>query len=315
MVEDEFLATARAFTAHLHHAEYLRLKNAAKARSEKAGIGIERPVDGVTAMRAETRKRKEAEAREKKVRGVVDGIVAVSGEGRRGSDGEEEGSDFEEGERHDDPWQGTQLQHFMTKSPKKAGMGMGVGLTGLQGVVSHTRAAAGFRKWEKKKDGGRGGSPTATRTRGGDREEEEEEDEDTDDLDLPTYPHRHHHPPPPTLTNTKTKTVSNPSQPLKHPPPPRRKPTPKPNPPPRAFLDITPPPKRPPPHLPQTAQPVIKKEADLGKFESVGRDRDGDKGDISRGIRERAEARRKRRGRGREGGREGVGDEIPVFLV
>ena len=85
------------------------------------GIGIERPVDGVTAMRAETGKRKEAEVKEKKVRGAVDSIVAP-GEGRRPSDGEGEGSDvseIEEGDRHDDPWQGTQLQRFMTKSPKK----------------------------------------------------------------------------------------------------------------------------------------------------------------------------------------------------
>ena len=318
MVEDEFLATTRAFTAHLHHAEYLRLKNAAKARSEKAvnGIGIERPVDGVTAMRAETRKRKEAEAKEKKVKGAVDSISAPE-EGKRPSDGEGEGSDIsdlEEGERHDDPWQGTQLQRFMTKSPKKGLKG----LTGLQGVVSHTRAAAGFQKPEKRD--GRGVSPTPARGVDGMKsrdveEEDEDEDEDTDDLDAPTYPR----PPPPTRPTPSSLIKPKPSQSVattaaavKHPPKP--KPIPKPKSPrlpqPRAFLDVTPLPKH-PPKLPPAPQPMINKEP-VVKFESHNRGED-----VLRGIRERSEARRKRRereGRGREGG--GVGsDEIPVFLV
>lgn len=313
MVEDEFLATARAFTAHLHHAEYLRLKNAAKARSENAVNGIERPVDGVTAMRVETRKRKEAEERERKARGAVDRI-AKPGEGKRPSDGSDI-SDFEdEGERHDDPWQGTQLQRFMTKSPRK---GL-TGLTGLQGVVSHTRAAAGFRKAEK-----RGGSPTPGRGGGGmkgrdrEEEEEEEEDEDTDDLDAPTYtrPRPSIRPTPFTLTKPKA------SQPVpttaeaaavKHPPrpPPKSKSNQ-----PRAFLDVTPLPlplhKHPPPpkHPPYPQHMINQEEEPVVKFES----RSHDKGeDVLRGIRARSEARRRRRGR--EGG--GVGsDEIPVFLV
>ena len=315
MVEDEFLATARAFTAHLHHAEYLRLKNAAKARSEKAvdGIGIERPVDGVTAMRAETRKQKEAEAKEKKVRGAVDSIVAP-GEGRRPSDGEgSDISDLEEGERHDDPWQGTQLQRFMTRSPKKGLKG----LTGLQGVVSHTRAAAGFQKPEKRDT--RGVSPTPARgvdgMKGRDGEEEDDE-EDTDDLDAPAYPR----PRPPThRTPSLTKPKPKPSQPaatttaaaVKRPPKP--KPNPHHLPHPRAVLDVTPLPK-PPPKCPPDPQPVIKRPEPVIKFESHDRG-----GDVLRGIRERSEARRTRREREREKrGREGGGmgsDEIPVFLV
>ena len=310
MVEDEFLATARAFTAHLHHAEYLRLKNAARARSEK----LERPVDGLTIMRGETRKRKEGEVREEKLRGALDDMLAPE-EGRRPSDGEE-GSNFEdEGERHDDPWQGTQLQHFMTRSPKKAGIGMGVGLTGLQGVVSHTRAAAGFRKMERREGrrDGRGESPTATRGGEGVGDgDEEEEDEDTDDLDAPTYP-RPRPRPPPSLTQPKAK----PSQPaaVKHPPPSKTNA-------PRAFLDMKPLPKQQPPKPPPNPQPqpVIKREQEreqLVKFERS----DSDRGeDVLRGIRERADARRRRRERGRVGGRAGGGvgkgaDEIPVFLV
>ncbi|KAK0512007.1 hypothetical protein JMJ35_005135 [Cladonia borealis] len=338
MVEDEFLATARAFTAHLHHAEYLRLKNAAKARSGNAvnGIGgIERPVDGITAMRAETRKQKEAEAKEKKVRGAVDGIIAPAGEGRRRpSDGDGEGSDIsdfeDEGERHDDPWQGTQLQRFMTKSPKKGSKG----LTGLQGVVSHTRAAAGFQKPEKKRDG-RGGSPTPTsgrgvggmKGRGGEEEEEEEDDdEDTDDLDAPTYtrPRQPTRPPPsssltkpkplqPAATTITTILTIGVSQPPKPPP------KPKPNPP-RAFLDVTPLPlplhKHPPnAKLPLYSQPLIKQEQDpVVKFERGDK---GEGGDVLWGIRQRSEARRRRREREKRGkeGDGGRGDEIPVFLV
>ena len=272
-------------------------------------------MDGVTAMRAETRKQKEAEAKEKKVRGAVDSILAPEGEGRRrpSDDGEGEGSDIsdleDEGGRHDDPWQGTQLQRFMTKSPQKGLKG----LTGLQGVVSHTRAAAGFRKPEKR-DGRRGGSPTPKRGGGGMRgregEEDDDDDEDTDDLDAPTYPR-----PRPTPSLSKPK----PSQPvaaaaaIRHPPKPPTHTNPNP---PRAFLDVTPLPlpKHPPPSkLPPDPTSIIKPERDpVVKIESHDRGED-----VLRGIRERSEARRRRRERerrGREGG-EGRGDEIPVFLV
>lgn len=46
MVEDEFLSTAQLFTAHLHRAEYNRLKTAAKATNAEAIREIERPVVG-----------------------------------------------------------------------------------------------------------------------------------------------------------------------------------------------------------------------------------------------------------------------------
>ena len=284
-------------------------------------------------MRAETRKQKEAEAKEKKVRGAVDSIVAPAGEGRRRpvSDGDGDGSDIsdleDEGERHDDPWQGTQLQRFMTKSPKKGLKG----LTGLQGVVSHTRAAAGFQKPEKRD--GRGGSPTPTmrelgglKGRGGEEEEGDDDDEDTDDLDAPTYTHpRQPTRPTPSSSLTKPKplqpvsttiTTTISTTAISHPPKPP--PKPKPNNPPRAFLDVTPLPlplqKQPPsPKPPPYSQPLIKQERKpVVKFEG------SDKGeDLLRGIRQRSEARRRRREREREkrGEEGGWEDEIPVFLV
>ena len=187
------------------------------------------------------------------------------------------------------------------------------GLTGLQGVVSHTRAAAGYQKPEKRD--GRGVSPSPARgvngMKGGDGEDEEEEnDEDTDDLDAPTYTRPR--PPAPSLTKPK------PPQPaataaLKHPPKPKPKVKSPRLPQPRAFLDVTPLHKK-PPKLPPDPQPVIKQEP-VVKRESHN------KGEDVRGIRERTEARRRRRERerkGRDGGEVGRGlgsDEIPVFLV
>lgn len=56
MVEDEFLATAKLFTQHLHHAEYQRLKK--QAEEHRAG-NIARPVDGRTALPVSTMREKE----------------------------------------------------------------------------------------------------------------------------------------------------------------------------------------------------------------------------------------------------------------
>ena len=143
MVEDEFHAVAQTFTKHLHHAEYIRQKKAAKERNASTISNISRPVDSVTTMREETRKKKEVEAREGKMKAAIESIKAP----KRAQDplDESNSSDFED-DKQDDPWQGTQLQRFMTTSSKKNLPG----LTGLQGVTSHTRAAAGYSKSEKR---------------------------------------------------------------------------------------------------------------------------------------------------------------------
>lgn len=61
MVEDEFLSTAQRFTAHLHRAEYNRLKSIAKTQNAAAIREIERPVVGsptkVAKQRRELHKR------------------------------------------------------------------------------------------------------------------------------------------------------------------------------------------------------------------------------------------------------------------
>ena len=143
MVEDEFYAVAQTFTKHLHHAEYIRLRKAAKDRNASTISSISRPVDSNTTMREETRGKKEAEAREAKIKAATESITGPKR--AKGPLDESDISDFED-DRRDNPWQGTQLQRFMTRSPRKAL----TGLTGLQGVTSHTRAAAGYSKPEKR---------------------------------------------------------------------------------------------------------------------------------------------------------------------
>lgn len=140
MVEDEFEAIARSFTQHLHHAEYMRLKHRAKAQNASAIHTISRPVDTITKMREETKRKKEAESMATKQKNALQQMKAQSG--RPKTDDEDSDSD---GIAADDPWIGTSLQGLMT-SPKKSQ----TSLTGLGGVKSNTRAAAGYAKAEKK---------------------------------------------------------------------------------------------------------------------------------------------------------------------
>ncbi|KAL8944345.1 MAG: hypothetical protein Q9216_000530 [Gyalolechia sp. 2 TL-2023] len=141
MVEDEFLATAQLFTSHLHHAEYVRLKNAAKARNA-ALSNTARPTDSITAMRAETMKKKQAEARAGKNKSALEamkenarGNIAVNDDHTDEEDGE---SDAEKA-----PWIGTSLQGLMAPDARKQNL---TSLSGLHGIKSSTRAAKGYSK-------------------------------------------------------------------------------------------------------------------------------------------------------------------------
>src|ERR1700761_6360312 len=62
MVEDEFVTTARNFTAHLHHADYQRLKKLSEARGASTFSSISRPTDGRTKQSITTQKRVQANA-------------------------------------------------------------------------------------------------------------------------------------------------------------------------------------------------------------------------------------------------------------
>ncbi|MCJ1472357.1 hypothetical protein MMC13_001004 [Lambiella insularis] len=142
MVEDEFHAVAKQFTQHLHHAEYKRLRDLAKTRNESAITTISRPTDSITAMREETKKRKENEAKAAKQKVALEQIKSLTA-AKRPKTGSDEESDVEV-TRDDDPWVGTTLQGLMTSPSKNH-----TSLTGLQAVLSSTRAAAGYSKPER----------------------------------------------------------------------------------------------------------------------------------------------------------------------
>ena len=141
MVEDEFQAVAKTFTQHLHHAEYMRLKHLVRTQNASTISTISRPVDSITKMREETKRKKEAEAKSAKQKAALQQIMGRARGRRLKSDSDD--SESEE-EKHDDPWVGTTLQGLMTKSPRKAD----TSLTGLEGIKSSTRAAAGYSKPE-----------------------------------------------------------------------------------------------------------------------------------------------------------------------
>lgn len=188
MVEDEFQAVAKTFTQHLHHAEYMRLKNLARTQNASTISTISRPVDSITQMREETKRKKEAEAKSAKQKNALERIMGQARRRRPKTDSDL--SDSEE-EKHDDPWVGTTLQGLMTKSPLKAH----TSLTGLQGVKSSTRAAAGFaqpdsrplqrpKMFDLSPTAGHKERPSApSESRNG--VEENTSSEDDDDLDAP----------------------------------------------------------------------------------------------------------------------------------
>lgn len=321
MVEDEFHAVAQQFTKHLHHAEYLRLKNVAKTRNASAINTISRPTDSVTVMREETKMKKQAKAQEAKTKAGVEKVIKPR-TGKGAGDDSESQSDFENEEGVGDPWQGTQLQHFMTKSPRKTL----TGLTGLQGVMSYTRAAAGLERPEKAVEKPRrlfeqksSTSPLARKNipqvTAGDSTSESEDD---DDLDAPVRatsraPSKPHAPiSKPTISKSTTapphKTASPPATRITQTQPhsPIRKP------PRRSLLDMSPLPKAytpassPPEPTPRKPDPPLKKEPIEVPRSSI----------LEKDAIRRRKARRDReeRERKKSAGKIGV-DEIPIFLV
>lgn len=317
MVEDEFLAVAQTFTKHLHHAEYIRLRNAARDRNAPTISNISRPVDSITTMREETRRKKEAEAREVKMKAAIESIKVPKR--AKGLSDESDVSDFEE-ERQDDPWQGTQLQRFMTTSPKKTL----TGLTGLQGVISHTRAAAGYSKPEKRPSqptklfeptrphAGASTTSTVTQAPSG-----SSSDTDDDDLDapsrLPSRPPQAAPSRPPTTAAkfTPSPTSRAPPHQLAKAKAPTSSPAKLPQ---RSFLDPTPraaptlvpqssskPSRRP---VPRDPSPPLRPEPSQEPHSSLSQ------------VRQRLKARREREEKERKKSGSGMGvDEIPVFLV
>jgi len=153
MVEDEFLATAKAFTAHLHHAEYQRLKGLPRAGAKRKSDGssiihsndkdwagsvdttIARPVDGKARLSVEAQNVMRAkELREGQGRSLRS--IGTDLQGRK-SDGEEEWED--------DVWRSNpRLAGLMVKREHSTR------LAGLVGMQSQTQRLA--RAVERIKD-------------------------------------------------------------------------------------------------------------------------------------------------------------------
>lgn len=158
MVEDEFFAVASRFTAHLHAAEYQRLKAQTKTQNAETIKNISRPVVGSLTELA--RKRQEELLRKKKQCEAL----------RKAK--EEAGVDDESGDETSMPWHGTSLQGLMDSPKKKE-----VPLTALARTDSGTRASTLFRGVMKPQK-----RSNALQRR---KEIEEETEDDSDDLDGP----------------------------------------------------------------------------------------------------------------------------------
>ncbi|OJD37781.1 transcription initiation factor iia subunit 2 [Diplodia corticola] len=130
MVENEFLDTARAFTRHLHHAEYHRLKRVAREKNASAAQNIVRPVVPRSKMSVESQLRHEAKARAER---QAEGLRRIEG-GNIGADEPREEPEEEV------PWaRDPHLGGLMSGSQDSTSR-----LATLAGIKSKTRAAAGY---------------------------------------------------------------------------------------------------------------------------------------------------------------------------
>lgn len=125
MVEDEFLSTAQQFTAHLHAAEYHRLKAASKSQNADAIRDISRPVVG--RMTDLVKQKQERKARLEKQKAATRKARA---DRSRIDDSTASESDL---------WRSASLHGLMESPRKKAAR-----LDKLTKVATTTRAAAGF---------------------------------------------------------------------------------------------------------------------------------------------------------------------------
>lgn len=130
MVEDEFLATAHQYTAHLHAAEYKRLKAAAEVENAQAIKNISRPVVG--RVTDPVRLKKERKALAEKQRLATRKFRAAGGDGGSGDESADDGSGS---------WQQQSLYGLMESPGKRAGR-----LDGVPAINSVTRAAAGYNR-------------------------------------------------------------------------------------------------------------------------------------------------------------------------
>lgn len=172
MVEDEFLSTAQQYTAHLHAAEYHRLKAASKSQNADTIRDISRPVVGRMTDLVKIKQERKARLQKQKIAAKR----AAANKGHTDVDTED-----------DDQWHGNSLYGLMESPRKQAAR-----LDNLTKVVtSTTRAAAGFDGAKPRLLSSAGSNPSAEKpfsirpmSRPETKEASETEDDD-DDLDRP----------------------------------------------------------------------------------------------------------------------------------
>ncbi|KAL5090579.1 hypothetical protein Trisim1_004205 [Trichoderma cf. simile WF8] len=129
MVDDEFLHMAQRFTAHLHRAEYDRLKALAKAQNAATISEIERPVVANAVPTARARQRSEAAQNSMKRRKAL--------EAETGDD-----SDDHKAKRDEQKPKATGLRGLM-EAPRREGRTI-MPAASASSSSSRTRAAAGY---------------------------------------------------------------------------------------------------------------------------------------------------------------------------
>ncbi|KAI0103229.1 hypothetical protein GGR51DRAFT_258006 [Nemania sp. FL0031] len=130
MVEDEFLATAQQFTAHLHAAEYKRLKAASELENAQMIKNISRPVVGRMTDPVKMK-------RERKI--LADKQRLATRKLRKGVASGDESAETDDDAN--DSWQQKSLYGLMESPGKRARRP-----DGLPSATPATRAAAGYRR-------------------------------------------------------------------------------------------------------------------------------------------------------------------------
>ncbi|RYO98925.1 hypothetical protein DL764_006958 [Monosporascus ibericus] len=137
MVEDELLIIAQRFTAHLHAAEYQRLKEASKSRNAKTIKDISRPVVGPITELAKRKQERKARAEKQRL-------------ARKKALADQDDTESES----DDHYRGTSLFGLMESPVKKA-----TRLDSLVATSTTTRAAAGLEETKHRKTSFFGANP------------------------------------------------------------------------------------------------------------------------------------------------------------
>ncbi|KAI0964746.1 hypothetical protein F4678DRAFT_385724 [Xylaria arbuscula] len=129
MVEDEFLATAQLFTAHLHAAEYKRLKTTSELENAQTIRNISRPVIGQMTNLVKMKQQRQTLAEKQRL--ATRKLRKGDGSGDESTGTDDVG----------DPWQKQSLYGLMESPGKRSKR-----LNGLPSASAATRAAAGFNR-------------------------------------------------------------------------------------------------------------------------------------------------------------------------